>query len=518
MKDKILKVSVAEDKTSCFNKSVYLDDVYEVVEKVFKIDPATEIGVIQKKDRMSKSWNIAVKDVNIHEKKNMDKHVGEIYKLSSGCVVNVSRSYEVFTDVVVKFVPPYWTPQTIERIFQSYGRVNSLQQEEFRYGYKDCKAAYRGVWDGNWKISILINTPIPSTLKIDGERIEVHYRGQPKTCFNCGDNHFFYEGKCGRTHFNRFNMDDFPQLIPREVKDVNLVAQPDDVNENSEEMEKSDETHAAQEPDENMEEIEAPQASKESNELEKEKQEPIVKETSESEDMNKIEEAPLEETPQKPKVPIEIAVESQENSEKEENVISADVMHRNDSQEVKGALPSPKAIDSIDEFISSVTLDDGTKLIQSDSDIYDFMVAEKSPEHTDTGITDTASDVADLIDCTGSPPLSLDSRPTPGQRTEGKSPKMDSPNMDLMDLEITQMMATQSGNIVTPLEESLPPPMPPDSGIKRGRIATLTTEEDSDYGMVKDSEKDANSHCSKYRKKLREENGKQQEEDSDEQS
>ena len=291
MKDKIFKVSVAEDKTSCFNKSLYLDDVYEVVEKVFKIDPVTELGVLQKKDRMSKSWNIAVKDADIHDRKNMERHVGEIYKLTSGCVINVSRSYEIFTDILVKFVPPYWTPQTIERIFQAYGRINGIKQEEFRYSERDCRAAYRAVWSGNWRINILIDKPIPSTLKIDGERIEVHYRGQPKTCFNCGDNHFFYERKCGSTHFNRFNMDDFPQLIPRQVKDVNLDVQPDEVNENSsEEMDKPDETPTAQqESDQNMDEIEAPQASKESNESEKEKQEPNAKETSESEDTNKIE-------------------------------------------------------------------------------------------------------------------------------------------------------------------------------------------------------------------------------------
>ena len=77
MKDKILNVSVAEDETSPFNRSLYIDDVYEIIERVFKINPVTELGVMQKKGGLSKSWNIAVKDVDIHNKKNMDRFVGD---------------------------------------------------------------------------------------------------------------------------------------------------------------------------------------------------------------------------------------------------------------------------------------------------------------------------------------------------------------------------------------------------------------------------------------------------------
>ena len=150
MKDKILNVSVAENETSAFARSLYVEDIYEIVEKVFKIDPALELGVMQRKGGLAKSWNIAVKDVDTHNKKNMDRFVGERYKLSSGCVINVSRAYEVFTDVVVKDIPPYWTSETVERIFQAYGRVNSVKLEESRYSIRDCRAAYRNVWNGNW--------------------------------------------------------------------------------------------------------------------------------------------------------------------------------------------------------------------------------------------------------------------------------------------------------------------------------------------------------------------------------
>ena len=257
-------------------------------------------------------------------------------------------------------------------------------------------------------------------------------------------------------------MEDFPVLIPREVKDVNSVAHPDGVEEiNNGEMEKSDETPIMQqEQEENTEETEAPLSSKETNESEVEKQvESKVKKTVEPEDMNKIEEAPLENTPQKPESPKEIPIESEvnemdmesvsnevDNSEKseenagnEEIVVYAEVMHSNNSQEIRGALPSPKVTDPIDEFLLSITLDEGKKLILSDSEIFDFMVTEKSPEHTDTGIMDTASEVDDFMKSTESPSASLESRPTPGQRAGGKSS-----SNDIMDMEITQMIAAQN--------------------------------------------------------------------------
>ena len=70
MKDKILSVSVAEDKPSSFNRSIYVEDVYEIVEKVFKLDPLSELGVLQRKSGgLSKIWNIAVKDVDLHYRK-----------------------------------------------------------------------------------------------------------------------------------------------------------------------------------------------------------------------------------------------------------------------------------------------------------------------------------------------------------------------------------------------------------------------------------------------------------------
>ena len=141
------------------------------------------------------------------------------------------------------------------------------------------------------------------------------------------------------------------------------------------------------------------------------------------------------------------------------------------------------------------------------------MDTEKSSEHTDTGITDTASEVDDFMKSTESPSASLDSRPTPGQRAGGKSS-----SNDIMDVEITHFIAAQNGNLKNQSEEPLPPPIHPECGTKRDRKEIQSTEEDSDCGKVKKSEPDAKSYSNRFRKKLREGNGEQPEKNSDKQS
>ena len=66
-------------------------------------------------------------------------------------------------------------------------------------------------------------------------------------------------------------------------------------------------------------------------------------------------------------------------------------------------------------------------------------------------------------------------------------------------------------------EESLPPPIHPECGTKKDRKEIGSTEEDSDYGKVKELEPDAKSYSNRSRKKLREGNGEQPEKDSDKQ-
>ena len=59
----------------CPKIDLYVDDIYEIVEKLFRIDPATELGVLQKCGSMGKSWNIAVRNKELHYEKELDKLV-----------------------------------------------------------------------------------------------------------------------------------------------------------------------------------------------------------------------------------------------------------------------------------------------------------------------------------------------------------------------------------------------------------------------------------------------------------
>ena len=64
MDDKILCVSVAGDgislkggfsKGNSPHRSLYVEDIYEIIEKLFKIqNPAAELGVLQKSDKQAK--------------------------------------------------------------------------------------------------------------------------------------------------------------------------------------------------------------------------------------------------------------------------------------------------------------------------------------------------------------------------------------------------------------------------------------------------------------------------------
>ena len=143
MRDKILNVALVMGGGS---KSLYLEDMYEIVEKLFKINPATELGVLQKCGAYAKSWNIAVQDADIHDRLNLEEFVGKRFRLPvNGKIVEVNRAFESFTQMVVKDVPPFWKEDIVERIFQSYGRISEIKREIFKFGVHDCKDSYKQV-------------------------------------------------------------------------------------------------------------------------------------------------------------------------------------------------------------------------------------------------------------------------------------------------------------------------------------------------------------------------------------
>ena len=151
-------------------------------------------------------------------------------------------------------------------------------------------------------------------------------------------------------------------------------------------------------------------------------------------------------------------------------VIEVEILHRDCSQEVKGAIPSPKEAYQLDKIVS-ITLDDGSQLIVEE---------EKSPEHTDTAVTESASETEkDVVQ--GSPSsISQDLTITPGQNIGNEMDKGNN-STEAMETEI-ENSSGQLGSLVAQMRGSLTPLTPSDSGTKRQQLQGMSTD-DSDNGF-----------------------------------
>ena len=65
-----------------------------------------------------------------------------------------------------------------------------MEKETWRAG-NNVKADYAGLWNGNWRLRMTLNTarPLPSTLCVAGKRFEIYHPGQERTCWKCGGAH-----------------------------------------------------------------------------------------------------------------------------------------------------------------------------------------------------------------------------------------------------------------------------------------------------------------------------------------
>ena len=173
--------------------SLYVEDVYNVVEDILKLDPSNDIGVIQKgMGHAPKSYNISINSEEIWDTHQLSNFLEKKYRLTSGKVVLIqlyAQAFGKYENVMVKNAPPHWDKSYIERIVGAYGTIISITQEVLKYSVRQVKYGYDNIWNGNWRITMKVNKPIPSSLNISNERIEFHYRGQTKTCWRCGLGH-----------------------------------------------------------------------------------------------------------------------------------------------------------------------------------------------------------------------------------------------------------------------------------------------------------------------------------------
>ena len=176
-------------------------------------------------------------------------------------------------------------------------------------------------------------------------------------------------------------------------------------------------------------------------------------------------------------------------------MVVAEVLHRNISQEVKGAMPSPKdSYSSNDEFVTKFILSDGSQII----------VEETSSEHTDTAITETASEVNEFVGRSSPPVFPKDSVPMLGQKTVVEKLIDIVPTyIDATDTQQMEDTSSQLWSLEAQMKGSPTSLIPMDSGTKRDRKEVISTEDDSDSIAKLGLDTVVNSLYSKSRKKMK---------------
>ena len=105
--------------------SLYIHDIYEVIEAVLRIEPK-DVAVIQKSGPSPKRYNVGVWTADAWNRYSLDSFLDKRFELSSGRMVLIQKAYETFDDVTVKNIPPYCTKEQVERIFGFYGLFQSV--------------------------------------------------------------------------------------------------------------------------------------------------------------------------------------------------------------------------------------------------------------------------------------------------------------------------------------------------------------------------------------------------------
>ena len=187
-----------------------LSDVREVIKDKLGLLPEELSGV----QKIGKRYEFGIKQSKTFYDKNVLSFVDKKYTLTSGKIIELTQAYEESTTVRVTKMPMYFSYDKVQRIFTKYGTLKKIEEEKWKVGTDDPND-YDGLWNGNYRIKMIVEKPIPSTLEVDGRRFEIFYPGQDKTCFRCGRDHLISVAGCQTPrskHVNRFVMDDFPPL------------------------------------------------------------------------------------------------------------------------------------------------------------------------------------------------------------------------------------------------------------------------------------------------------------------
>ena len=490
----ILSVVLCENNAFS-SRSLYVEDIYEVLEKVLKIHP-DDLSVCQRGPKLAKFWHVGVKTEEIWDRLDLSKHVGEIYRLRLGTEVQICKTLETCEKITVKHIPPHWGKEHVERIFSFYGKIVNMKREPMKYSVRGCKRSYEKVWNGNWRIRMAVKKSIPSNLIISGWQIEVFYRTQTRTCYRCGqDGHVASQCDTRYRDFeNRFNMEDYPELVRKEP-----IVVGDDVNDEGEENEK-----------EKNEENEMPGSSEEANEENDTQRK--------NEENGTFEEAGIEEvagagdkvvSEEQPKDKAPVSINEDYNMEE----ISGDSMEDTSKRTLKDKKKSKRIEDPVEDTSKktsknetvrevlveedvnkSISQEEGFKQITITADVMHrdcSQVEKKDPE-----TTETASEGEDMES-------SRDSGITPAQRINEEiiNEEMEFENEDL-ELQLTP--SSQVDPQLVASSSQVGPSGKVQSGVKRDNNDLLSgTDEEAENIVRVDAGSLVNSFFSKARKKLK---------------
>ena len=215
-KDRIFRLELVENDPRS-RTQLYLEDIHIVLSQGLGITP-DDIDGLQQNGATPKSYEICLKSMDIWQQKGIDNRMNASYQLKNGKSVLITKSYDDCTSVVVKYIPLSWNKNRIFMIFSWYGEVKKIDEEYWRVHTNITNSKeYKGIHNGNYRISIKLKKSIPSSLTIDGKKLEIHYRSQELSCWICGRAHRKHECETAWGNYvNRFSMNQFESEFTRQ--------------------------------------------------------------------------------------------------------------------------------------------------------------------------------------------------------------------------------------------------------------------------------------------------------------
>ena len=351
-----------------------LNDVHEVIYGRLGLKP-TDLDGVQRSGDPPKRYDFIVKSCTVWYNKDLDRFMDQKLTLASGKVVELCRAFEETTTVRVVRMPLCWDEMKATRILSWYGEVKKCEKELWRDGYDGASYDnYAGLWNGNWRVKMIVEKPIPSSLWVSGEKFEVFYTGQTRTCFKCGKAHMINNCRTPPEGFiNRFDISKFPPLekgrFARHENNNGRNMNPEEDSEVEESAEEVMEESAEEVMEESAEEV----VEKPAEEVVKEPAEEVVEEPAEE-----VVEEPAEEVVEEPaeEVVEELAEESSKDQGTEENIIEVqksnkegEIMNDSEEETMKDITdfvdtyetPAPSVNASVEEEENMVTKEDSNK-------------------------------------------------------------------------------------------------------------------------------------------------------------